>query len=49
MLHYTFFVVDAFTTSGSGGNSAAVCFLDVYPPDGVMQQLAAEINFSETA
>ena len=43
------FIVDAFTSIPFGGNPAAVCLLDE-PADPVwMQQVAAEMNLSETA
>ncbi|WP_207492546.1 PhzF family phenazine biosynthesis protein [Aridibaculum aurantiacum] len=41
--------VDAFTSSIFGGNPAAVCPLENWLPDHVMQRLAAENNLSETA
>jgi PhzF family phenazine biosynthesis protein len=41
--------VDAFTDSLFGGNPAAVCPLDAWLPDAVMQAIAAENNLSETA
>jgi PhzF family phenazine biosynthesis protein len=41
--------VDAFTDRLFGGNPAAVCPLDSWPPDETMQQIAAENNLSETA
>lgn len=41
--------VDAFTSLRFGGNPAAVCPLDQWLPDELMQQLAAENNLSETA
>jgi predicted PhzF superfamily epimerase YddE/YHI9 len=40
--------VDAFTDSLFGGNPAAVCPLDAWLPDAVMQAIAAENNLSET-
>jgi PhzF family phenazine biosynthesis protein len=43
------FHVDAFTDKPFAGNPAAVCLLDGERPDGWMQQLAAEMNLSETA
>jgi len=46
---YPIYHVDAFTTNLFGGNPAAVCPLEEWLPDGVMQQLAAENNLSETA
>jgi PhzF family phenazine biosynthesis protein len=41
--------VDAFATRAFSGNPAAVCPLDRWPPDDVMQSIAAENNLSETA
>jgi PhzF family phenazine biosynthesis protein len=40
--------VDAFTTKVFGGNPAAVCPLDFWLPDDIMQQIAIENNLSET-
>lgn len=41
--------LDAFTDQLFAGNPAAVCPLDEWLPDGVMQQIAAENNLAETA
>ena len=41
--------VDAFTRGVFGGNPAAVCPLERWLPDPVMQAIAAENNLSETA
>ena len=41
--------IDAFSNALFGGNPAAVCPLDKWLPDDVMQNLAAENNLSETA
>jgi len=41
--------LDAFTSQRFCGNPAAVMPLDRFPPDAVMQQIAAENNLSETA
>jgi PhzF family phenazine biosynthesis protein len=41
--------VDAFTDQAYGGNPAAVCGLPAVRPDGWMQQVAQEMNLSETA
>ena len=41
--------VDAFADRRFAGNPAAVCPLDAWLPDGVMQAIAAENNLSETA
>ena len=41
--------VDAFTDSVFHGNPAAVCILDDWPAEKLMQQIAMENNLSETA
>lgn len=41
--------IDAFTDRLFAGNPAAVCPLDAWPADGLLQQIAAENNLSETA
>ena len=41
--------VDAFAERAFGGNPAAVCPLETWLPDAVMQAIAAENNLSETA
>jgi PhzF family phenazine biosynthesis protein len=41
--------VDAFTDRPFRGNPAAVCLLDAPPPDRWMQDVAGEMNLSETA
>ncbi len=41
--------VDAFTSEIFSGNPAAVCLLDIWPDDGLLQSVAAENNLSETA
>jgi PhzF family phenazine biosynthesis protein len=43
------FVLDSFTDSVFSGNPAAVCPLEEWLPDGLMQQIAMENNLSETA
>jgi len=43
------FQVDAFTEKLFGGNPAAVCILDEWPDDGLLQSIAAENNLAETA
>jgi PhzF family phenazine biosynthesis protein len=43
------FVVDAFTGEGLRGNPAAVCPLDAWPSETVMQALAHKLALSETA
>lgn len=42
------YIADAFTTRLFGGNPAAVCPLEQWLPDDLMQQLATENNLSET-
>lgn len=45
-----YYIVDAFTEKLFGGNPAGVVLLDNdFPPDRLMQQVAAEIRYSETA
>jgi len=44
-----YFEVDAFTSRPFGGNPAGVCLLERWLPVAVMQAIAAENNFSETA
>ncbi len=44
-----FFQVDAFTSGAFAGNPAAVCSLDKWLPDEILQAIAAENNLSETA
>lgn len=41
--------VDAFTLGPFSGNPAAVCPLDAWLPDDILQNIAAENNLSETA
>jgi predicted PhzF superfamily epimerase YddE/YHI9 len=41
--------IDAFSTRVFGGNPAAVCLLDGWPSDRLLQLIAAENNLSETA
>jgi predicted PhzF superfamily epimerase YddE/YHI9 len=43
------FQVDAFTDRMFSGNPAAVCPLDIWLPDQVLQSIAAENNLAETA
>ena len=43
------YIVDAFTDKIFCGNQAAVCVLDSWIPDELMQKIARENNFSETA
>ncbi len=41
--------VDAFASRVFAGNPAAVCWLEDWPDDGILQAIAAENNLSETA
>ena len=43
------FQVDAFSKKVFGGNPAAVCPLDEWLPDEIMQSIALENQLSETA
>ena len=45
----TQYVIDAFTDRLFGGNPAAVCILDHWPKDTVLQNITTENNLSETA
>jgi len=42
-------IIDAFTNQVFQGNPAATALVDAFPKDAQMQQIAAEINLSETA
>lgn len=44
-----YYIDDAFTDKIFGGNPAGVCILDKPLPDEIMQKIAFENNFSETA
>lgn len=46
-----YFIVDAFTDKPFGGNTAGVVLLEGndFPDDGLMQDIAAELRYSETA
>lgn len=44
-----YYIVDAFAQNVFSGNQAGVCILDQWPPDTVMQSMAAENNLAETA
>lgn len=45
-----YYIVDAFTDEPFGGNPAGVVLLDGdFPSEGLMQQVAAELRYSETA
>ena len=43
------YIIDAFTDKIFSGNPAAVCVLDKFPSDDIMQSIATENNLSETA
>ena len=43
------YVVDAFTDKVFSGNQAAICVVDEWPDDALMQAITIENNFSETA
>ena len=43
------YIVDAFTSKVFAGNPAAVCILDQWLPDELMQKIAVENNLSMTA
>ena len=43
------YIVDAFTEKAFSGNQAAVCVTDRWPEDALMQSIAIENNFAETA
>ncbi len=43
------FVVDAFSDHAFGGNPAGVVILDQWLPEETLQQIAAQVNLSETA
>jgi predicted PhzF superfamily epimerase YddE/YHI9 len=43
------YLIDAFADRAFAGNPAAVCPLEAWLPDPVMQAIAAEMNLSETA
>ncbi|MBI1777110.1 MAG: PhzF family phenazine biosynthesis protein [Proteobacteria bacterium] len=43
------YIVDAFSDRPFAGNPAAICPLEAWLPEEVMQRIGAEMNFSETA
>ena len=49
MLEIPVYQVDAFTGRVFGGNPAAVCPMDAFPSDEILQSVAIENNLSETA
>jgi PhzF family phenazine biosynthesis protein len=42
-------LVDAFTAKPFGGNPAGLCFIEEFPETPIMQRIAAEMNWSQTA
>jgi len=44
-----YYHVDVFTTELFAGNPAGVCILSAFPPESIMQKIAAENRHSETA
>lgn len=48
-MSYALYIVDAFTNVRFKGNPAAVCLLDASQEESWMQQVASEMNLSETA
>ncbi len=48
-MKYTLYQVDAFASRVFEGNPAAVCIIDRWPDDLLMQKIASENNLSETA
>jgi predicted PhzF superfamily epimerase YddE/YHI9 len=48
-LRIPYYQVNAFTSEPFGGNPAGVCPLDAWPPDSLLQRIAAENDLSETA
>ena len=49
MRHVPLYLVDAFTAKPFRGNPAAICLLDHVESNNWMQQVAMEMNQSETA
>jgi PhzF family phenazine biosynthesis protein len=48
-MEISLYQIDAFASKLFEGNPAAVCPLDAWLPDDVMQNIATENNLSETA
>lgn len=48
-MNIPYYQVNAFTSNPFGGNPAGVCLLDRWLADSLLQQIAAENDFSETA
>lgn len=46
--NHKIWLVDAFTNTSFKGNPAGVCLVDEFPDAEAMQQMAAELNWSET-
>ncbi len=49
MISLKLWLVDAFTSVAFKGNPAGVCVVEEFPPKELMQQIAAELHWSETA
>ena len=48
-MRVAYYEVSAFTSQPFGGNPAGVCPLDSWPPDAILQGIAANNNLAETA
>jgi PhzF family phenazine biosynthesis protein len=48
-MSYELYIVDAFTNERFKGNPAAICLLEQPQPESWMQEVASEMNLSETA
>jgi PhzF family phenazine biosynthesis protein len=48
-MNIPYYQVDAFSSKIFGGNPAGVCFMESWPVDEALQNIAAENNLSETA
>lgn len=44
-----YYIIDVFTKERYRGNPAGVCLLDSWPEDEIMQNIACETNFADTA
>ena len=49
MMQLKVYIVNAFAETTFGGNPAAIICLEEWLPDDLMQQIAAQLNLSETA
>jgi len=49
MLPLTYWLVDAFTAQPFKGNPAGVCVVDEFEDDAILQNIASELNWSETS